>query len=140
MHTFTAAVRYGVIPQKLDTELRYTASRGTDTMQSWGSGANFNPNGTPSQGGQFPANHTWFQRLDATAIYTFDKQQLTSMGWSGGLKAKVRYTWERNSEDNWANDPLTPLTTNPASTNLWMGWDNPNYNVHMLMGSLVASW
>jgi MtrB/PioB family decaheme-associated outer membrane protein len=141
VHTFTAAVRYAVIPQKFDTELRYTASRATDNLQSWGSGANFNANGTPSQGGQFPVNNTWFQRLDATGIYTFDKQQVAAMGWSGGLKAKLRYTWERNAEDNWANDPLTPYTVIvPASTNLWMGWNNPNYNVHMLMGSFVASW
>ena len=53
------------------------------------------------------------------------------MGWMGGLKAKLHYTWERNAEDNWANDPLTPFNT--VSSNLWMGWDNPNYNVHMLM-------
>jgi MtrB/PioB family decaheme-associated outer membrane protein len=140
VHTFTAAVRYGIIPQKLDTELRYTASRATDNLQSWGSGTGFSANGTSTQGGQFPANHTWFQRLDATAIYTFDKEQVAAMGWKGNVKAKLHYAWERNSEDNWANDPLTPLTTNPASTNLWMGWNNPNYNVHMLMASIVASW
>jgi MtrB/PioB family decaheme-associated outer membrane protein len=138
VQTFTAAVRYAAIPDKLDTELRYTASHGTDSMQLWGSGTGFNANGTPSQGGQFPDNHTWFQRLDATAIYTFDKAQLASMGWAGGLKAKVHYVWERNAEDNWANDPLTPFNT--ISTNLWMGWNNPNYNVQMLMGSLIASW
>ena len=80
VHTFTAAVRYGVIPQKIDTELRYTASHGTDNMQLLGSGSGFNANGTPSQGGQFPANHTWFQRLDATAIYKFDKEQLARNG------------------------------------------------------------
>ena len=141
VNTFTAAVRWAAIPEKLDTELRYTASKGSDNMQSWGNGANFNADGTPSQGGQFPANHTWFQRLDATAVYSFDKEQLAQMGWKGGLKAKLRYTWERNAEDNWANDPLTPYTLIvPASSNLWMGWDNPNYNVHMLMGSFIASW
>jgi MtrB/PioB family decaheme-associated outer membrane protein len=133
VHTFTAAVRYGVIPQKLDTELRYTASRAQDNL-------NLFPVPT-AQGGQFPVNNTWFQRLDATAIYTFDKEQLAAMGWKGVLKAKLHYTWERNTEDNWANDPLTPYTLIvPASTNLWMGWDNPNYNIHMLMASLIATW
>jgi len=33
---------------------------------------------------------------------------------------------------------LTPFNT--VNSNLWMGWDNPNYNVHMLMASIVASW
>ncbi len=142
VHTFTAAVRWAAIPQKLDTELRYTASHATDSMQLWGSGSGFNANGTPSQGGQFPDNHTWFQRLDATAVYSFDKEQLAQMGWKGGLKAKLHYVWERNAEDNWANDPLTPyaILSTGASSNLWMGWDNPNYNVHMLMASLIASW
>lgn len=138
VHTFTAALRYGVIPQKLDTELRYTASRATDNLQLWGSGSNFTAAGVPTQGGQFPANHTWFQRLDATAIYTFDKEQVAAMGWKGNVKAKLHYVWERNAEDNWANDPLTPFNT--VNSNLWMGWDNPNYNVHMLMASIVASW
>ena len=32
VHTFTAAVRYAAIPDKLDTELRYTASHGVDNM------------------------------------------------------------------------------------------------------------
>lgn len=134
VHTFTGAVRYAVIPQKLDTELRYTASRGTDSMQLYIGSA-------PPAGGQFPDNHTWFQRLDAVATYTFDKDQLAQMGWKGGLKAKLHYAWERNAEDNWANDPLTPYTNLTGMTStLWLGWDNPNYNVHMLMGSLIASW
>jgi hypothetical protein len=144
VHTFTAAVRWAAIPQKLDTELRYTASRATDSMQLFGSGTGFTGGVTTpaTQGGQFPDNHTWFQRLDASAIYTFDKQQLASMGWNGALKAKVRFVWERNAEDNWANDPLTPysILSTGASSNLWMGWNNPNYNVEMLMGSLIASW
>ena len=138
VHTFYASLQYAVIPEKLDTELRYTAARGTDSMQLFGSGSNFTAAGVPSQGGQFPDNHTWYQRFDAVATYTFDKAQLTQMGWNGGLKAKLHYVWERNAEDNWANDPLTPYNT--ISSNLWMGWDNPNYNVHMLMASLIASW
>ena len=61
------------------------------------------------------------------------------MGWKGDLKAKLHYAWERNAEDNWGNDPLTPYTLVSNGT-LWMGWDNPNYSVHMLMASLIASW
>ena len=32
-------------------------------------------------GGQFPENTTWFQRMDASVIYTFDKEP--SRGWDG---------------------------------------------------------
>jgi MtrB/PioB family decaheme-associated outer membrane protein len=137
VNTFYAAVRWDAIPQKLDTELRYTASLGTDNMQLYGTGANF-AGGVPTQGGQFPVNHTYYQRFDATATYTFDKEQLAQIGWKGSLKAKLHYFWERNAEDNWANDPLTPYTL--AQTTLFMGWDNPNYSVQMLMASLIASW
>jgi hypothetical protein len=63
------------------------------------------------------------------------------MGWTGTVKAKLHYVWERNAESNWANDPLTPYSTlTGLTTTLWMAWDNPNYNVQMLMASLVASW
>jgi MtrB/PioB family decaheme-associated outer membrane protein len=134
VQTFTAAVKWAAIPQKLDTELRYTASHGVDNMQLFVGNA-------PPTGGQFPENTTWFQRLDATAVYTFDKETVAQMGWTGTVKAKLHYVWERNAESNWANDPLTPYSTlTGMTTTLWLAWDNPNYNVQMLMASLVASW
>ncbi len=104
-------------------------------MARW---ANFTAAGISTQGGQFPDNQTWFQRFDATATYNFDKEQLAAMGWKGDVKAKLHYTWERNAEDNWANDPLTPY--NLVNSNLWLGWDNPNYNVHMLSASINFAW
>jgi len=135
VHTFTALVRYAAIPDKLDTELRYTASHGTDNMNLFVGGA------LPS-GGQFPQDSTWFQRLDATATYTFDKDQIEKLGWKGKVKAKLHYVWERNSVSDWAQDPLTPyaVVSGSASSDLYMAWYNPNYNVHMLMASLIASW
>jgi MtrB/PioB family decaheme-associated outer membrane protein len=143
VNTFTAAVRYAVIPDKLDTELRYTASHGVDNMNLFCTtvGTTTCPGGLPG-GGQYPEDRTWFQRLDATATYKFDKQQVAQLGWNGDIKAKFHYVWERNAVDNWANDPLTPYTTisNTAVSGLFLGWNNPNYNVQMLMASLVASW
>jgi MtrB/PioB family decaheme-associated outer membrane protein len=136
VQTFTTALRWGAIPDKLDTEFRYTASHGVDNLNLFtGTGT------TLPGGGQFPQNRTWFQRFDATATYKFDKQQVASLGWRGDIKAKLHYTWERNSVDNWANDPLTAMTNLSGMSNtLWLGWNNPNYNVHMLKAALVASW
>jgi MtrB/PioB family decaheme-associated outer membrane protein len=133
IHTFTTALRYAAIPDKLDTELRYTASHGDDNMQLFVNG------GPPTTGGQFPDDKTWFQRLDATATYKFDHETVARMGWKGDVKAKLHYAWERNSQTNWANDPLTPYSLLSTST-LFMAWNNPNYNVQMLMGSISASW
>ena len=134
VHSFTALLRYAVIPDKLDTSLRYTASYGIDNMKL------YTEIGAPTDG-QFPNNKTWFQRLDATATYTFDKDQLKQLGWKGTVKAKLHYVWERNSETNWGNDPLTPYSTDAAlQGQLWLGWYNPNYNVQMIMASLSFGW
>ena len=97
VQTFTAGLHYGVIPEKFDTDFRYTMSHGVDNMQMFVGGA------LPT-GGQFPQDRTWFQRFDATATYKFDKEQVMRLGWKGDVKAKLHYTWERNAVDNWAND------------------------------------
>ncbi len=129
VNTFVAAVDWAAIPDRLNTELRYTASHGTDDL-------NFDiANGT------FPENKVWFQRVDGTLVYTFDPQQVAALGWKGDLKAKLNYAWQLNSETNWANDPLALSTASSALVSgLWMGWYNPNYNVQMLSASLVAGW
>jgi MtrB/PioB family decaheme-associated outer membrane protein len=134
VHTITALLRYAAIPDKLDTSLRYTASYGTDNMT-------FVDTGAAANNTVFPENNTWYQRVDATATYTFDKDQIKQLGWNGTVKAKLHYAWERNAETNWANDPLTPYTTMAnLNTTLWLAWYNPNYNVHMIMASLAFGW
>ena len=135
--TFTAAMNYAAIPDKLMFDLRYVLSHGVDDTK-------FN-SPTYSVSGiafpvQFPNDTTWFQRLDATATYKFDKQAVAQMGWKGDVKARLRYTWERNSVSNWQNDPIVPFSASQSATELFMAWDNPNYNVHLLTASLIASW
>jgi hypothetical protein len=142
VNTFVAAVRYAAIPNKLDTELRYTASHGTDDL-------GFVPAAQLGTTGAFPENKVWFQRLEATAVYKFDPEQVAALGWKGDIKLKLNYAWEMNSETNWANDPLS-LTqassqyvgnvTVGAGTGIWMGWYNPNYNVQIVSASLIGSW
>lgn len=132
--TLTAVVRHEVIPDKLGTELRYTASHGVDQLRlDLGNGA------TPS-GGQYPDVTTWFQRFDAVVTYKFDKEQVAALGWKGDVKAKLRYAWERNSVANWANDPLAPFSPTVSTTSIWLAGDNPNYNVHLLGASLAFTW
>ena len=69
------------------------------------------------------------------------------MGFAGDVKFKLRYTWERNAVNNWQNDLIAPFTpflngtgAIPTSSFLWLAYDNPNYNVQMIAGSLIASW
>jgi MtrB/PioB family decaheme-associated outer membrane protein len=132
--TFTALARYAAIPDKLDLDLRYTLSRGVDNQR-----LNLYSGASPANG-QFPDDSTWFQRLDASAIYTFDKNPVASFGGNGVVKAKLRYVWERNSVANWQNDSLAPYG-NVGQLNLqYVAGDNPNYNVHLMMVSLAYSW
>ena len=141
--TFTAAARYAAIPDKLNLSLRYTASHGIDNMM-----LNL-ANGTQPGNGQFPNSTTWFQRLDAEAAYKFDKEQVAAVGWKGDIVAKLHYAWESNSVANWQNDPLAPYNNPALSTgtfgvgsgySLFMAYDNPNYNVQMLSGSIGFKW
>ena len=135
VNTITAVLRWAAITSKLDTELRYTVSRGVDTV-------NLTPAPTAASGGQFPEYTTWFQRLDAVVTYTFDKSWVNQLGWQGEVKAKLHYLWESNSVSNWQNDPLAPYDPTLASGTyaLFMALDNPNYNVQMLMASLEFKW
>jgi hypothetical protein len=136
--TFVAALRHTIIPDKFDTEFRYTASHGVDTQNLF---VNNVAGGVPSTG-QFPDVTTWWQRFDAIATYTFDKSQVAALGWKGEVKAKLHYAWERNAVNNWAQDPLMPLG-NPTGSNaavIYMAYDNPNYNVHLLAASLAFKW
>ena len=130
--TFTFLLRHAAIPDKLDTELRYVASHGVDSLRlDLG-------NGTQPSGGQFTDMTTWYQRLDATATYKFDPATIAAMGWKGQVKAKLRYTWERNSVGWWATDIIG--LNQGGGTNILMAADNPNYNVHMLAASLAYQW
>ncbi len=134
VNTITAVLRWAAIPNTLDTELRYAVSRGVDTVNLAGNAAAANV--------IFPDYTTWFQRFDATATYTFDKDWVKQLGWKGDIKAKLHYAWESNSVSNWANDPLAPYDPTFASGSyaLFMALDNPNYNVQMLLASLEFKW
>jgi MtrB/PioB family decaheme-associated outer membrane protein len=139
INTFTAVANWAAIPDQLDLTVRYTASKGLD-QQRLLTNAPSTACGGPTCQGAFPDVTTWFQRLDATAIYKFDRARLTQMGWFGDLKAKLRYTWESNAVANWQDDLLMPFTPVISTTALWLGWNNPNYNVQMIAASLISSW
>jgi len=134
VNTFTAMAKYAAIPDKLDLDLQYTLSRGVDNQR-----LNLFTGATPANG-QFPDNTTWFQRLDASAIYKFDPTVVEQSGLKGQLKAKLRYVWERNSVANWQNDPLAPYGNVGLPNLLFLAGDNPNYNVHVVSASLAYTW
>ncbi len=132
--TISAGALWAAIPDKLQLDLRFALSKGSDKETLW------QQSGAPPTGGQFPADTTWFEHLDAAATYKFDPVWVSAVGWKGDLKAKLHYTWERNSVSNWQNDLVLPFATTQGANYLLLASDNPNYNVQMVAASLIASW
>jgi hypothetical protein len=135
VNTVTAAIRYVAIPGKLNLDARYELSDGIDEQNCTGC---TQVTGFPSA---YPNDTTLWQRLDLTATYKFDPSWFAQTGFKGDIKAKLRYTWERNAVSNWQNDSVAPF--NPAINSgygIYLGYDNPNYNIQMIGVSLIASW
>ena len=153
VNTFVIAVNYAVIPQKFDVHLGYTLSLANNNQPLFfANGTGPQSGGYPSfvggvaNPGQFPTVNTTFQRVDATAKYVVDKDFVTSLGLKGEVALKLRYAWERNSVTNWNNDTMQPymytaLMNQPQAAYVqWMAGNNPNYNVHLLGGSVSFAW
>jgi MtrB/PioB family decaheme-associated outer membrane protein len=144
--TITAAVRYAAIPNKLDLDFRYTGSLAIDGQRLFLGTATNGGNPTcpatmaPITNCQFPDVRTSFQRLEASATYTFDQDLVRQAGLTGQVKARLRYAWERNAVTNWQNDPLAPFSPIVTTQGIWLASNNPNYNVQLLAGSLTYAW
>jgi MtrB/PioB family decaheme-associated outer membrane protein len=155
VHTVMAAANWEAIPNRLDLKLSYTISWTLDRQPF------FNDNGTgpaAATGGQFPDVRNQWQRLEAVAKYKFDEDWVHRIGWKGDVVASLRYGWERNHVTNWQIDPIAPYMgpvpgspftgfcgglaggTNGCGYMVWIPWDNPNYNVHMIAGSVAFKW
>ena len=153
INTFVFAMNYAVIPQKFDLHLGYTLSLANNNQPLFfANGTGPQSGGYPSlingvaNPGQFPTVNTSFQRVDATAKYVVDRDFVTSLGFRGEVALKLRYAWERNSVTNWNNDTMQPymytaLMNQPQAAYVqWTAANNPNYNVHLLGGSVSFAW
>lgn len=140
VNTYIAGITHAVIPQTLDVTLTYTYVTANNSQPL------VFANGTvPSAatGGQYPDVRSAYQRLEAMAKYTFDEDLVRKMGWDGKVIARLRYAWESNRVQNWQNDIMQTYmysVTNIAGYMAWMAWDNPNYSVHLLGGSIAFAW
>ncbi len=140
VQTVMASVAHTFIPNKFDVRASYTMSWANDHQPL--------SNATqtaPAAGVNFPDVNTLWQRVDVTGIYTFDQDFVHRLGWKGTVKAKLRYAWERNSVANWQNDMMAPYIYSSGNITgtgymTWLAYDNPNYNVQMITGSIVAGW
>ena len=153
VNTFIIATNYAVIPQKFDLHFGYTLSMATNSQPLYFANGNGpQSGGYPSyiagvaQPGQFPNVNTTFQRLEVSGKYIVDRDFVTSLGLKGEVALKLRYAWERNSVTNWNTDTMQPymytaMMNQPQAAYVqWLAGNNPNYNVHILGGSVNFAW
>ena len=141
INTFIVAMDHALIPNKLDMRLGYTLSHAVHDQPLIFTNTGAGP--TAATGGQYPRQTFLFQRFEALAKYKFDQTQIRALGWKGEVSAKLRYVWERNSVNNFQTDVMQPYMYSyiPSTAYMtWMAFDNPNYNVHLLGGSIVWNW
>ena len=143
-HTFMAAVDLKANPNRLEFRFEYLQARSLE------SNATFNcltGNSACVTDPQFPDEKNRFQRFNAVAKYIIDPEFVRRMGLAGEAVFKLRYTWERNHNANWAIDQLTPYIATPDTVDLtggnrsfFMAAINPRYDAHIGVASLQLRW
>jgi MtrB/PioB family decaheme-associated outer membrane protein len=169
-HTFMGAADWKVVPNTFDLRLEYLYSRGSEANNTTpcpapnfvgtaNVGVNCNGLQTVSTGvlvdpasvnfGQFPTERNTLQRFNVVGKYYVDPSFVQQMGWKGDVTIKLRYTWERNRDSNWAIDNMTPYIPTPDPTNaelsggnksLFLAAFNPNYTAQIIAISAVVKW
>jgi MtrB/PioB family decaheme-associated outer membrane protein len=149
--TFLVGTNVVIVPDRLDWKASVTYSKMHATFdQAPGGIAPVALASIPTTAGvlgnpAFPDARVTFTRFDMQSKYKFDPAWTQAMGWRGEVYAKLRYVWERNQVTDWAavNQNYLLLiggTAAPYSKGIFMGWDNPNYDVQVVMASLGFKW
>jgi Putative outer membrane beta-barrel porin, MtrB/PioB len=132
--TFMAGANFFLIPDKWDIKFAYTIMLANGGM----SGSPTNP------AAFFPDQTQKLNRVDVQSRYKVDPSFMQRFGFKGETYVKLRYLWEHNDVSDWAavNWNYMYLFNGDATNNksIQLGWNNPNYNVQLLMASLAFKW
>jgi MtrB/PioB family decaheme-associated outer membrane protein len=132
-----------MVPDKLDVKASLTVSR---SNQSWGMFNGPSASGPPySPLATYPNATNNYDRVDVLARYILDPDLTSRMGWKAESYVKLRYMWERNDLANWQIiDPQLGWVVNSTNTTMnrsvWMQWDKPNFNVHLVALAFGVKW
>lgn len=153
VETLLLGVKWAAVPKTLDlmASASYSFARGTFDQAPGGMSPTTavignSPNIPPFNNGNtaFPDQTIEFIRFDFQGKYTFDPSWVRQMGFQGDMYAKIRAIWEHNEVSDWAtvNQSYLALIANgdPYRRGIFMGWNNPNYNVAVFMASLGFKW
>jgi MtrB/PioB family decaheme-associated outer membrane protein len=156
-NTVFASADWKAIPSKLDFRVNYIGSWETESHdfvpcplnQFRCDGVSISNSVSPSQVGlPWPENKAFYQRVDVTGRYYFDKDTIERLGLKGQVIAKLRYTVEHNEGTFWQSDAVNAyfgtLTGNTeltgASRSTFLAYNNPNYTVQLIAASLLVKW
>lgn len=153
-NTFLAAAEWKAIPGKLDFKVDYVAAISNEANSTQGCTSNLNQctgkNVATNPAVVWPDEHNMFQRFNAIAKYYVDPSYVRQMGFFGEIALKLRYTWERNRNSNWATDNFSPYSPSAADAgglditnggkSLFLAYNNPNYTAQIIALSLAARW
>jgi MtrB/PioB family decaheme-associated outer membrane protein len=134
--TVLVGTNFVLIPDKWDLKLAYTWMHARGTMSQ-------SPFAT-NPATLFPDQLTTLNRIDVQSKYRLDPDWVRHVGFAGETYVKLRYMWENNDVKDWAADNWNYQFLINGDTgvtkNLLLGWNNPNYNVHLLMASVGVKW
>ncbi len=149
VNTFIFGLNYAFIPQRFEVGVNYTASIGKNSspllFQNGTGPVVSNLSGTNIPAPQFPDVTTNFQRVELNGKYVFDPELVRNAGIKGEVSLRLRYAWEHNHVTNWNNDLMMPymfgvLNQLQVAYYQSMAWNNPNYNVHLIGGTVAWAW
>jgi MtrB/PioB family decaheme-associated outer membrane protein len=149
VNTFIFGLNYAFIPRRLEVGVNYTGAYGRNSsplfMQNGTGPVVSNIFGSNIPSPQFPDVTTSFQRIELNGKYVLDPDLVRTAGLKGEVSLRLRYAWERNSVTNWNNDLMMPymyqvLGQSQVAYYQSMAWNNPNYNVHMIGGTVAWAW
>jgi MtrB/PioB family decaheme-associated outer membrane protein len=136
IETFMGGADLVLVPDKLSLKLAYTLMYAKGALDG-------NPT-TGSSFRSFPDQTQINNRLDVQAKYKIDPTYMQQLGFKGETYVKLRWLWEKNEVSDWAASNWNYMYLFNGDTsqtkNIFLGWNNPNYNVQLLMASVGFKW
>jgi MtrB/PioB family decaheme-associated outer membrane protein len=152
-NTFIVSGLWNAIPGKLDILADYVLAIANEANSTIGCASGNNGctgNNSAGPTPPWPDEKNYFQRFNILAKYYVDPSVVKQMGFVGKVTLKARYTFEKNSNTNWATDNFTPYSPSAADAggaditnggrSLFLAYNNPNYTAQIVSLGLAANW
>lgn len=143
--TYLVGAKFVMVPNKLDVSATFLYSTAIGRLGSH-AGPFYAGNASAINPEAFPDITQAFTRFDLQARYTIDPDVVRRLGWTGETFIRMRYMWERAVVDDWSTVNQNYLwLVNPTggtvfNKSIFMGWNDPNYNVQLVTVAVGVKW